>query len=67
MKVENFKIVKIQDSPYFSEIDNNDEDAFYCEIQYRRHVSSFDGMAFKITKEENSIVVWNRNIVSCIL
>lgn len=60
MKFENFKIIKIQDSPYFEEVSEADRDALYCEIKYRRHVSSFAGMVFKITKEANSIEVRNR-------
>lgn len=55
-----FEIVKIQDSPYYEEVSEADQDAFYCEIKYKRHVSSFAGMAFKITKEAKSIAVRDR-------
>lgn len=55
-----FKIIKIQDSPYVDKISEEDCDAFYCEIKYKRHVSSFAGMAFKITKKANFIDVRER-------
>ncbi len=53
MKIDNLRVEKITDLPYRDKLPQIDNDAIYCEIQYKRDRSSFAGMAFKFIDKEN--------------
>lgn len=57
MRTENFTVKKLIDSLYSNEIQKADDEVIYCEIQYQRDISSFAGVALKITNEKNVILV----------
>lgn len=57
MGTEHFNIKKLKDSLYANEVKNADNGVIYCEIQYKRDISSFAGAALKITKEKGIILV----------
>lgn len=42
---------------YSNEIQKADDEIIYCEIQYQRDISSFVGVALKITNEKDVILV----------
>lgn len=57
MKIKNFNIIKLIDSPYKDEIREEDGEILYCETRYMRDRSSFAGMALRIINEKNVIIV----------
>lgn len=52
MGTKSFTVKKLTDSLYGNKVQKADDDAIYCEIQYRRDRSSFAGAALKITNEK---------------
>ena len=56
MCIENLTIEKLSNSIFSSIMQDVDNDAIYCEIQYKRDRSSFAGMAFKLN-ESNVVTV----------
>ena len=57
MNIENFKIIKLKESPYKNKVLESDNKTMYAEIQYKRDRSSFAGMAFRLVDEENTFAV----------
>lgn len=57
MRIENFSVTKLIDSLYRNEIQKENDEVIYCEIQYYRDRSSFAGVALKIISEKGAVVV----------
>lgn len=57
MNIENFKIIKLVESPYKNEVIESDDKILYCEIQYKRDRSSFAGMAFRLIDKKSAFTV----------
>ena len=53
------KIIKFIDSDYRMEGTAEQDNALYCEIQYKRDKSSFAGMVFRITNNRDVVTVEN--------
>lgn len=53
------KIIKFIDSDYRLEGTAEQDNALYCEIQYKRDKSSFAGMVFRITNNRDVVTVEN--------
>lgn len=57
MKENRLKIIKFIDSDYRMEGTAEQDNALYCEIQYKRDKSSFAGMVFRITNNRDVVTV----------
>lgn len=59
MKINKMNIEKIVDTIYKNEINQTDDGAIYCELQYQRDRSSFGGITLKITNKKNELEIRN--------
>ncbi|MDE6567066.1 MAG: hypothetical protein K2K70_04945 [Lachnospiraceae bacterium] len=57
MEENRLKIIKFIDSDYRLEGTAEQDNALYCEIQYKRDKSSFAGMVFRITNNRDVVTV----------
>lgn len=57
MIINKMNIEKIANTIYIDEINQVDEGAIYCELQYQRDRSSFAGIALKITNKKNELEI----------
>ena len=57
MNTENFKVIKLKESPYRNEVLESNDKIMYGEIQYKRDRGSFAGMAFRLVDEAKTFVV----------
>lgn len=57
MEKNRLKIIKFIDSDYKMEGTAEQDNALYCEIQYKRDRSSFAGIVFRITNNKNVVTV----------
>ena len=52
MNIENLTVEKLSNTIFSNLMQGADNDAIYCEIQYKRDRSSFAGMAFKLNESK---------------
>lgn len=57
MEENRLKIIKFNDSDYRTEGTAEQDNALYCEIQYKRDRSSFAGIVFRITNNRDVVTV----------
>lgn len=60
MEENRLRIIKLIDSDYRLEGTAEQDNALYCEIQYKRDRSSFAGIVFRITNNKNVVTVEDR-------
>ena len=57
MNINNMKVMKIGNSFLSNEVQNDDKNAVYCEMKYKRDRSSYAGIVFKLINDNNDIII----------